>query len=124
MEHVTGMALADALVAAGLAPEGISKLPATRFTEAWYYVKGSPSPWRPWESWDAVAHLIERYTLQIGHVQGQEWAIVPTYAQHALWMPSGRLAELPCLIGNMALALRAREVEQEQDKRSDASVLL
>lgn len=123
MQHLTGMDLADALVAAGLAPEGISKLPATRFTEAWYYVTGNPSPWRPWASWDAVAPIMERYRMTLAPFCNGQWMVVPD-SDAPMGCLSGTFTELPCLIGNLALALRAREVEQEQHKSSDAHVMV
>lgn len=100
-EHLTGPALATALFEHGLAPAGTTKL---EHADGPSYYLASGARWRPWVSWDHVAHLIERFEIDIRLGGEQPWLDAPEGDALAT-----DFADIPAAIGNLSLQLHAQQ---------------
>lgn len=100
--------LARDVFAAGLAPKGVTQLDCMD-GPAWYYDAGGQ--WRPWRSWDAVAHLIKRWGMTIyGFDEPPERPMIVGDGDHER---ADSFADIPAAVCRLALRLAAAEKAHE-----------
>jgi hypothetical protein len=99
-----GLALADALMAAGLAPAGVAR---QDYCETHVYWWSTTPRWEPWRSWDAVAHLLERFGMELRcHECWEVSTLDSDYVRH--YERVALFREVPAAIGRLALRVVAR----------------
>ena len=110
MATIEQVALAQRLYDVGLAPKGVT---LQNYMDGPVFWWGETRKWEPWRSWDAVAHLIEKYSM--GIYQHEQWEITAIGAHgdglRLFRAKAENFSGVPAAVARLALQLHDRATE-------------